>query len=204
MLFRSWGKKNAVFQFTLKDIKNKQLPVADDNWATTISNFKTAPEVRDQIRKDLTRMKERDAENAFERAILDELVKQTKFDVAEGTVDRRFHYLVEQNNEHLTSHGHTKEKADVQTKEKSEEIKKEAERQVRVALIFDEIAKAENIAVSDEALKERVEEMANASSNADEVRKSYTDEEHLQALRDQVRFEKVLEFLKSSINGNGS
>lgn len=199
---KEWATKKAVFQFTLKDIKCKQLPVADDHWAVSISNFKTMQEVREQISKDLTSMKARDVENAFERSILDELVKQTKFEVAEGTVDRRFRYLVEQNIEHLTAHGHAKEKAEAQTKEKSEEIKKEAERQVRVALIFDEIARAENIAVTDENLKTRIDQMVSDSRHPDEIRKTYTDEDHLQSLRDQMRFEKVLEFLKSSITEN--
>ncbi len=197
-----WAKKQATFEFTIKDIKEKKLPEADDNWAVSVSNFKTLAEVREQIRADLNRTKERDSESAFERSVLGELVKQSKFDVPDSTVHRRVHYLTEQNVEHLMSNGHPQNKAEALTKEKTEELKKEAERQVRVALIFDEIAKLENITISDEALHKRMEEMVSSSRNPEETASHIKDENRQEALRDQLRYEKVFDFLKSSIVKN--
>jgi len=197
-----WAKKQAAFKFILKDIKEKKLPEADDDWAASVSSYKTLAEIREHIRKDLHNMKERENETAFEHSILDELIKQSKFDVPDSTVLRRVHYLTEQNVEHLVSGGHPQDKAEALTKEKAEELKKEAERQVRVALIFDEIAKLESITISDEALHKRIEELVSSSRNPEETASRLKDENRQDALRDQLRYEKVFDFLKSGIAKN--
>lgn len=196
---KDWANKSATFTLTLKDIKIKQLPEADDNWAVSISNFKSVNEVRDQIRTDLLRMKEREAEAALERALLDELVAQTKFDIAEGSIARRAHYLNEQSKKHFIEHGYAPDKAELMTEERTDEVRKTAERQVRVTLILEEIAKEQKIEVSDAEVDARIEESAAADRNPDEWRSAYANEERREALCDQMRYERVIDFLKAIV-----
>ena len=190
--------KEAAFQVKVKEIKSKQLPALDDELAKEAGECQTLAELRQKVEKDLSSVKEKEAEAGFEKGLLDELVKHNKIDLPEGLVAKRLERLVEDAAAHYQRHG-VPEATLKELKEKSkQELAPEARRQVHVAFLLDEIAVKENLTASEEDLKLRFNRIAaQVRQPVEKVEHYYRhDEEGLESLRDQIRSEKAVEFIK--------
>lgn len=198
-----WADKPAIFSVTLKEIKKKRLPEPNDDWISSMSQLKSYSELRENIRQDILRMKEREAEQSFEESIMDALVKQTKFDVPENTISRRYHRLHHDRIDHLMRLGYAEEKAEKTAAEQKDNIRKEAERQVRIGLILDEIAREENVSVTEDEIARKIDGIVEQTGQPREkIEEAYRDEDGRGLLREQVKYEKVILFLKNSAKGN--
>lgn len=196
--------KEGVFNVTVKEIKSKTLPELNDEMAKEAGEFKTLAELEERIKQDLQANLDRETEAAFEKALLAELVKQNKIDLPAGVVERRLKYLVEEgvhprgHQHHHHEHNEAEEK--VLREKLTKEFEPEARRQVHVAFLLDEIAEREKIEVTEDDLKARYEIIAaQVRQPADAVEKYYAGhEEALDSLRDQIRNEKAIDFLKKN------
>ncbi len=75
---KEWVGKEALFRVTVKEIKTKTLPPLDDELAKEAGEYKTLEELRQKIRADLQAQKDREKESEYEKALLDELLKNNK------------------------------------------------------------------------------------------------------------------------------
>lgn len=192
--------KEAVFSVKVKEIKSKLLPELNDELAKSAGEFKTLAELKERIEKDLAAGKEREIEMKYERDLLDEFIKHNKVEYPEGLVKRRAEKMMENAARDLKARGSAEDKIkDMQEKMKAE-FEKEARRQVHLAFLLEEVAGKENITVTDEDLKVRYAKVAaDVHQPADVVEKYYADhEEALDSLRDQIRSEKAIQFLKDN------
>ncbi len=201
--------KEAVFAVKVKELKEKVLPELNDEMAKDAGEFQTLAELRAKVEQDLQANIDREIEVKFEKALLDELVKNNKLDLPDGVVERRLQHLVEEAFEHKhRSHHHHHDddpaKAEQEHKQMRDDLRKElaaeARRQVHVAFLLDEIADREKIEVADEDVKARYEVIAaQARQPLTVVEKYYASNEEAQdVLREQIRNEKTIEFLKRS------
>lgn len=193
--------KEAIFKVTVKEIKSKILPDMNDELAKEAGEFKTLQELKEKIEADLRSHKEKEAETNFEKALMEELVKRNRMDLPESLVARRADHLVQEFIRHSrTRHGET----DAIKKEGREKMQKEfleeARRQVHLAFLLDEIAAKENFQASDEELKKKFEELSlEIRQPLEVIQKYYTSNaEALEGLRDRIRNEKAIEFIKKN------
>ena len=150
----------------------------DDALAQEAGEFKTLEELKSQIRENLQGMKERDVEAAFERGLLDELIKQNKVELPEGLVHRRLHRLVENAMEDYKRHGAPESQWEAIEKTLHEELASEARRQVHLAFLLDEIAKKENFTAEEKDLKSKYESIADqVRQPVEAVEKYYAGDE---------------------------
>lgn len=192
--------KPAVFQVKVKEIKSKQLPELNDEMAKSAGDFQTLADLKAQIEKDLKTSKERDLETKYERALLDEFLKHNKVELPEGLVKRRTERLMESATNEFKQRGGTEDKLKEIQDKMREDFEKEARRQVHLAFLLDEIAAKENIQVTDEDLKARYERVAAEVRQPVETVEGYykEHEEHLESLREQIRSEKAIDFIKQN------
>ncbi len=192
--------KPAVFSVKVKEIKSKSLPEVNDELAKSAGEFKTLDELKEKIGKDLRSAKERDVETKFERALLDELIKQNKVELPEGLIKRRAERMIENAIRDFRQRGGSEEKVKETIDKMKGDFEKEARRQVHIAFLLDEIADKENLQVVDEDLKKHYERVANeVHQPIDAVEKYYAEhEEALETLRDQIRSEKAIELIKQN------
>ena len=194
--------KPAVFKVTVKEIKTKFLPPLDDELAKMAGEFKTFQELKDKIHADLAASQEHEVETRYERALLDELVKQNKMELPQGLVKRRLERLVEnalhQGHNHDPKHPHSHD-GDEERKEKLRvELAEEARRQVHLAFLLDEIAVKENFTATEEDLKEKYKQISeDVRQPVEAVEKYYAENEEAKAsLLDQIHNEKAIEYIK--------
>ena len=197
--------KPAVFQVKVKEIKSKNLPEMNDEMAQGAGEFKTLAELRAQIEKDMRAGKERDVEVKYEKELLDEFLKHNKLELPEGLVKRRAERLIENATKDLKTRGGSEEKARETVDKMREEFEKEARRQIHLAFLLDEVAGKEKIQVEEADVKARYEKIAAEVRQPVETVEGYykEHEEHTESLREQIRSEKAIEFIKQNAKTSG-
>ncbi|MGD1897836.1 MAG: trigger factor, partial [Phormidesmis sp.] len=188
--------KPAVFEITLKELKEKELPDLDDDFAEEVSEFETLEE----LRKSLEERYQEEAANAtdanIEQALLDELVEHVEAEIPKTLVMREVDFIVTQTAMQLSRQGIdlskflTKDLVD----NMRENARPEAIDRLRRTLALGEIAKQESIAVSEEEVAERAKEMMAEVEDPSQV-----DPERLdQVVNEDLLKEKILAWLKEN------
>lgn len=192
--------KETVFKVTVKEIKTKLLPEINDDLAKEAGDCSSLDELRRKIEKDLKAKKEREAEASYEKALLDELMKKNKIDLPPRMVQKRIDYMIEQAKNSVLRQGTSEEDFEKQKEALRKEFQPEAERQVHLAFLLDEIAKAESISLNEEDVEGKIKSLAERFKQPPDVIKKYYSEnpDALEGLGDQIRNEKTIEFIKQN------
>ncbi|MEL6261182.1 MAG: trigger factor [Cyanobacteria bacterium J06626_6] len=188
--------KPAVFEITLKELKEKELPDLDDDFAEEVSEFETLVE----LRKSLEERYQQEADDAtqanVEKALLDELVTHLEAEVPKTLLMREVDFIVTQTAMQLSRQGIdlnkflTKELVD----NMRENARPEALERLRRTLALGEIAKQESIAVTEDEVAERTKEMMAEVDDPSQV-----DPERLdQVVNEDLLKEKILAWLKEN------
>jgi len=197
---KDYAGKHARFTVRLKEIKSQELPAVTDEWVQGLGEFKTVDEFRAKIREDLLQQKQNDEDRRFENELLDALLKNTKIEVPSGAVERRLAALVEDAKKRLTAQGLSQTDLEKQEKELNEKLRPEAEKQLKIAFAFEEIAKVEKLEAREQDLEAKFQEMSERSKVAlEKVKQYYSEsEDRRENLIHQLTNDKVLKFLKEN------
>lgn len=156
--------KAAVFKCKLHEIKAKELPELNDDFAKDCSEFDTIDEVKADIKERLTKSNEKAAEDAFETALLDKLADGMQAEIPDAMITNRVKDHVRDFAYRLQSQGLDLDTymkytgMDMETFE--EGFREQSERQVKVRLALEAVVKAENIVVADEDIEAEFNKMA--------------------------------------------
>ncbi|MBI4372709.1 MAG: trigger factor [Candidatus Omnitrophica bacterium] len=191
------AKKQGLFTVTIHEIKEKKLPELDDELAKEAGK-ETLAELKSAIQSDLENHKRSEAERKVENALLEELIKKSKFEVPSGMVERRLDALVEEGIQSLIYRGVKKEDALKQKDEIRKTLTQEAERQVRLSFILDEIATREHIEAREEDLNQKYQAIsARVKRPLEEVKSFYAaEEERRESLLHQIVTERTIQWIK--------
>ena len=192
--------KTAIFKIKVKEIKEKTLPALDDDFAKQAGEYKDLNDLRQKLAADLTKRIADEKEAAFERELLNELIKHNKIEIPSGLLQRRTEYLTDQARQRFTQQGGTAEIFDKEKEKMQKEFESEARRQIHVAFLLDEIADTQGIKADETELTQKYEVLGRQYRQPKETVEKYYQEhkEARETLLDQVRNEKVIEFLKKN------
>jgi len=192
--------KTAVFKIKVKEIKEKTLPALDDDFAKQAGDYKNLDDLKQKLAADLEKRAADEKEAAFERELLNELAKHNKIEIPAGLLQRRAEYLTEQARQRFLQQGGTAEIFDKEKEKMQKEFESEARRQIHIAFLLDEIADVQGIKADDADLVKKYEMLARQYRQPKETVEKYYQEhkEAKETLLDQVRNEKVIEFLKQN------
>ncbi|MDI6729526.1 MAG: trigger factor [Thermodesulfovibrionales bacterium] len=180
--------KRPRFEVKMKDIKRRNLPAIDDEFAKDLG-FENMGQLKDRVKENIIASKNRDAERTKQREILDKLIETHSFDVPEGLLNAEINGIIGE----VRAAGN-----DQRTDEEIiEEIKPHAEKSVRAAILLELIGEKEGINVSDEDMKEEILNIARRFYiSPEDVIKYYTAKDgSLEGLKQSVFEKKVLNFL---------
>ena len=158
--------KNVSFRVEVLSVKRKVLQPLDDELARTVSKESTLEALRASLQKQLMEAKQKDAEAASKRKLLDTLIDQQKFPVPETLVEEQTTLKLRQFVGQLADQGVDPRKAQVDWKNIRQELAPVAEREVRGNLILGKIAEAEKIEVSEEEIDESIRQLSAGSDES--------------------------------------
>lgn len=156
--------KEAVFNVKIHEIKEKELPVLDDEFAIDVSEFDTLEEYKEDLREKLEKEFKEKEKNEIEIAAIEKIVELSKVDVPEVMVDKQVENEIQQFAQTLQMQGMDIEQYFQFTNSNlemfKEQIKPEAETRVKQDLVLDAIGKVEEIETSDQDIDETLKKQA--------------------------------------------
>lgn len=179
--------KAAVFKCTVNEIKVKELPEADDDFAQDVSEFDTLDEYKEDIRKKLTEKKEKEAKSAKEMAVVEKIVENATMEIPDAMVDNQVRQMADDFAQRIQSQGLTVEQyfqfTGMTAEKLFEQMKPEALKRIQNSLVLEAVAEAEQIEISEERFEEELTRMAEAySMELDKLKEMVSDE-----MKDQIK-----------------
>jgi trigger factor len=187
------------YTVTLKAVKKKVVPAADDEFAKDLGEFGSLAELRDAVRKRLQAVEDRRADREAKNALVEALVSRATFEVPEALVERHMMARTENAARGLALQGIDPTKVGMDWREYRDAQREESMKAARADILLDEIARREGIEVLDAELEAEVARFAERMRKPKEaVRKQMEQEGDLGALRARIREEKTLDLLKAN------
>ena len=195
--------KDATFEVTVHEIKAKELPALDDEFAKDVSEFDTIAELKEDIAKKIQENNNSRAENEYEDAIINAAIETATIDLPEVMVEKEIDHMVKNLESRLKYQGLTLEQYMEFTGNSVDKMRDymraNAERTVKSDLVLEAIAKAENIVATEEELKAKALEVSKMYS-ADESEKmaELIMNSQKSVLEHDIVISKTIQFLKDN------
>ena len=191
--------KPAMFKVKLISIKEKILPELDDEFAKDVSEFETLDEYKKDLEKKIKEEKEASAKNAKEMAVIDELVKNTEVTIPESMIEDEVENMVEQFKANLSYQGLTLEQycgfMNTDVNGFKTNLKPEAEKNVKMKLALEAVAKVEDIKVEDKEIDEKIDELKKQYGSADTSDDLNKNENVRRYMEDKIRQDKLMKII---------
>ena len=191
--------KDAIFKVTVHEIKKKVLPLLDDEFVKSLEyeNVNTVDELKNYTKDRLTNQKKDKAERDAEEKLSEELVKIIEVEIPESMIKNEEETMVNQYEQRLMAQGLQLDqflKITGQSKDQlKESMKEDATKRVKINLALEEIAKLENIQVTEDDVTAEFNKMADMYGMKVEEIKTYVPEEDI---KDSLKLTKALDLLK--------
>ena len=193
--------KDATFKIKLHEVKYKELPALDDDFAKDVSEYDTLDELKDSIRNNIKTNLDKQAEQKVENDLMDQVIANMKADIPDAMVDSRIDELVQDFEYRISQQG--LKLADylkymgMNIEQFRAQFKEQADKQVKMRLAMEAIVAKEGISASDEEFEEEVKRIADAyKMEADKV-KSIVD---AAAVKADLAINKAIDFVKEKAN----
>ena len=193
------ASKDAVFKIKLHGIKVKEVPALDDEFAKDVSEFDTLDELKKDIKKQLEKRKNDDAENELHNTLLEEVAKGIKAEIPEAMIEKTIDDDVNEYSYRLQSQGLKLETylkyTGMDMKGFREGFKERAETQVRLNLALEKIIEKENIEVTEEDIEAEYKKYADAyNMDIDTIKKAVSAE----SLKPELASRKAIDLIVDS------
>ena len=191
--------KAVVFKVKVNEVKEKEIPVLDDEFAKDVSEFDTLDELKADLEKKIAQEQEKAIEQAFQDALMEQVAENLTVEIPDAMIETQAKQFIDNFKMQLAQQGipYDEYLKMTGTEEASllEEAKEPAMRQVRMDLAMGAIIKAENITASDEEVEAEYQHMAEQYSMDIEMVKKYLNDEQV---RDELISRKAIEVVTSS------
>ncbi|MBE5874960.1 MAG: trigger factor [Lachnospiraceae bacterium] len=158
--------KPAVFKCTVKEIKEKELPELDDEFASEVSEFDTLAEYKEDIKKKLAEKKEAEAKSAKEDAVIKAIVDDATMDIPDAMVETQQRQMIEDFAQRIQSQGISMEQYMQFTGQTPammlEQVKPQALARIQSRLVLEAVVAAENIEATEDEFEEEAKNMGAA------------------------------------------
>lgn len=195
--------KEALFKCTVKEIKEKELPELDDEFASEVSEFETLAEYRENVKKNLTEKKEKDAKKAKEEAAIKAVVEASEMEIPEPMLESQQKQMVDEFAQRITMQGLSMEQyfqfTGTNYQKMVEQVKPQALERIKSRLVLEAVVKAENIEITEEEYEKELETMADVyQMELAKVKDLMGDREKKNIMQD-LAVQKAAEFITENV-----
>ncbi len=194
--------KPALFKVSVKEVKEKQLPELDDEFASEVSDFETLAEYKEDIRKKLGEKKEEDAKRAKEDAAVEAVIAQAQMEIPDAMVETQQRQMLDDFAQRLQMQGMSLDLYCQYTGQTQasmlESVKPQALKRIQSRLVLEAVAAAEGIVASEEDYENEVKRMAdNYKMEADKVKEIMGENGKKQIMED-LAVSKAADFVRDN------
>lgn len=191
--------KPALFKVTVKEIKKKELPKLDDEFASEVSEFETLKEYKASVKKTLTERKKEEAKREKENAVVEKVVENITVEIPELMIEEQTQQMIQEFAGRLSGQGLSFEQYMQMTGMTPDalmgQMKPEAEKRIRTRLALEAIVKEEKIKATAKDIDKEIENMASMyQMEVDKVKEMIGDNEKEQIAQD-LAVQKAVDFV---------
>ena len=193
--------KEALFKVKINEIKEKELPELDDEFASEVSEFDTMAEYREDVKKNLAEKKEKEAKDKKEDAVIEAIIKDSKMDIPDAMIETQARTMVNDYARRLQSQGLSLEQyfmfTGLDMDKFTDQMKEGARKRIESRLILEAVVKAENFEVTDEEYEKELERIAEESKmEVDKLKEYIGDDEYgRNQIIDDLKIQKAVDFV---------
>lgn len=191
--------KPATFKVTVKEIKVKELPELNDEFASEVSEFDTLDEYKKDVEKKLVEKKEIEANSKNEDAVVAKVVENASMEIPDKMIDAQAENMVQDMARRMQSQGLSLDMylkyTGMTVEQMKEQARPDAEKRIRTRLVLEAVAQAENIQISDEKVDEEVAKMAEAYKMEVDKLKSYMSESDIKQMKEDLAVQQAVDLL---------
>ncbi len=194
--------KAATFKCTVHEIKVKELPELDDDFAAEVSEFDTLDEYKASIKEKLVEQKVAEAKTKKEDAVVEKAVANATMEIPEAMITTQANQMVQEFAQRMQQQGLTMEQyfqfTGLTTEKMMEEVRPQAVKRIETRLVLEAIAKAENIEITEEKLDEEMAKMAEMYKMEVEKLKEFMGENEKAQMKEDMAVQEAVTLLVDS------
>lgn len=191
--------KAAVFKCTIKEIKEKELPELDDEFASEVSEFDTLEEYKKDVKETLTIEKEKAAREAKEAAVIDAIIADSEMDIPEAMITTQQKQMIDEFAQRMQMQGLSMEQyfqfTGATLDKMMEQVKPQAETRIKSRLVLEAVAAKEGIEATEEDYEEEIKTMAEVYQMEPEKIKEMLPEKSVKGIKEDLAVKKAAEFV---------
>ena len=195
--------KPAVFKVKLHEIKVKELPELNDEFAQDVSEFDTLDEYKADVRKHLEVEKENEAKRTKEDEAIAKIIEKSEMEIPEAMIETQCENMVNDFAQRIAQSGLTMEQymqfSGMTLDKLKEQVRPEAEMRIKSSLVLEQIAKDENIEISDEEVDAEIERMAAQYGMEADKLKEYMGESEKTSMKRDLAVTKAVDLIMENV-----
>lgn len=198
--------KDAVFKCTVHAIKAKELPEADDEFASEVSECETMEAYRAEVKQKIKDRKESEGKAKKEDQAVEQAIENAEMDIPQPMIDLQVRQMADDFARRIQQQGLTIEQyfqfTGLTQEKMMEEFEPQAVKRIKTRLVLEAIVKAENIEVSDERLDEEIQKMADAYQMEFDKLKEYMGEAEAAQMKEDIAVQEAVTLITdASVEG---
>ena len=191
--------KPAVFKVKINEIKVKELPALDDDFAQDVSEFDTLDEYKENIKATIKESKEKELKTAKENEVVDKIIENTTMDIPEPMIESQVRQMADDFAQRVQYQGLSLEQyfqfTGMDAQKFIESLRPQALKRIQSRLVLEAVVKAENIEVSEEELEKELTEMASMYKMEIEKIKEMMGDKEKEQVKADVAVQKAVDFI---------
>ncbi len=199
----SLAGKAALFKVKIHEIKAKEIPDLDDEFAQDVSEFDTLEEYKEDVRKHLQESKENDAKRTKEDEAIQKIIEASAMEIPEAMLDTQCENMVNEFAQRILQSGLSMEQylqfSGLTVEKLKEQVRPEAETRIKSSLVLEQIVKEENIQVTEEEIQAEIEKMAATyNMEADKI-KDYMGDAEKESMARDLKVMKAVDLIMENV-----
>ena len=195
--------KPAVFKVKLNEIKAKELPELNDEFAQDVSEFDTLAEYREDLKNKLVKEKENEAKRTKEDEALAKIVEASEMEIPEAMLETQCENMVNDFAQRIAQSGLSMDQymqfSGLTVDKLKEQVRPEAEKNIKTSLVLEKIAKEENIEITEEEINAEISRMAAQYGMEADKLKEYMGEAEKTSMKRDLAIMKAVDLIMANV-----
>jgi len=195
--------KPAVFKVKVNEIKAKEMPALDDEFASEVSEFETLDEYKADLKTKLENNKKNDAKKTQEDEAIQKIIDASKMDIPEAMIRTQCESMVDEFAQRLAQSGLSMEQymqfSGQSVDQFMEQVRPEALTRIQSSLVLEQIAKDENLEVTDADIDAEIEKMAAMYGMEADKLKEYVGDAEKESMKKDLLLSKAADFIMDNV-----
>ena len=195
--------KPALFKVKINEIKAKELPELDDDFAQDVSEFDTLAEYKESVKKNLEKTKEDNAKRTKEDEAIAKIIEKSQMEIPDAMIDTQVQNMIQEFAQRMASQGLSLDQymqfSGMTIDKLKEQVRPEAVTRIQSSLVLEQVAKDENIEITEEEIEAELQKMSEMYGMDVDKLKEYMGDSEKESMKRDLAVQKAIEVIMDNV-----